>query len=245
MSYTLFISDIHLDARWPEITQAFKATLAGPARGADALYILGDLFEVWIGDDDLNPFHREILDALYEFTSSTNIPSYFMRGNRDFLVGKRFSKMTGLTLLPDPTIIDLYGTKTILLHGDTLCVHDYKYQNFRRKTHHPLFKPIAYAIPLWLRRKAANKMRAKSMDHFHVTDDALMDACPKEVERVMQHYDAELIIHGHTHRPKIHGTKRIVLGPWHEAAYLLYIERAKPPRLEMLPHSSAAAMTDH
>lgn len=236
MSYTLFISDIHLDARWPEITHAFIQTFAGPARQADAVYILGDLFETWIGDDDLNPFHQSIIDTLHEFTSSTQIPCYFMRGNRDFLVGKRFAKMTGLRLLPDPTIIDLYGTQTILLHGDTLCVHDYKYQNFRRKTHHPLFKPLAYAIPLWLRRKAAAKMRAKSMDHFHVTDDALMDACPDEVERVMQQHGVTQMIHGHTHRPNIHDNNRIVLGPWHDAAYLLYVEPAKPARMEVTPH---------
>ena len=130
MTYTLFISDIHLDSREISITQAFKDTLNGPARKADALYILGDLFEVWIGDDDLNPFHRDIIDALHEFTSSTHIPTYFMCGNRDFLIGKRFAKMTGVTILPDPTVVDLYGCKTILLHGDTLCVHDYKYQKF-------------------------------------------------------------------------------------------------------------------
>jgi UDP-2,3-diacylglucosamine hydrolase len=232
MTYTLFISDIHLDPREPKTTQAFKDTLSGPARKADALYILGDLFEVWIGDDDLNPFHLEIFNALHEFTSSTNIPTYFMSGNRDFLIGRRFAKMTGVKILSDPTVVDLYGKKTILLHGDTLCVNDYKYQNFRRKTHHPLFKPIAYAIPLFLRRKIAKKMRAKSFEHYHVTDDTLMDACPKEIERVMQEHKADLMIHGHTHRPKIHDNNRIVLGSWHKKSSLLYIAPDKDPVLE-------------
>lgn len=221
--YTLFISDLHLDPNAPSITKAFKQTLNGTAREADALYILGDLFEVWIGDDDLNDFNRYIIELLQEFTSSTKVPTYFMRGNRDFLIGKRFAKMSGVTLLPDPTIIDLYGKKTILLHGDTLCTLDYKYQQFRKKAHHPIFKPLAYAIPLSLRRKIAKKMRSKSMNHFHVTDEKLMDVCPLEVEKVMQTSQADLMIHGHTHRPKIHDNNRAVLGPWHKAAYLLYV----------------------
>lgn len=237
MSYTLFISDLHLDPRWPEITAAFKATLAGPARQADALYILGDLFEVWIGDDDLNSFNCDIIQTIHNFTTETGIPSYFMRGNRDFLIGKRFAKMTGLTLLTDPTVVDLYGQPTILLHGDTLCVHDHKYQSFRRKTHHPLFKPLAYALPLSLRRKAAQKMRAKSADHFHVTDDNLMDACKEEVQRVMQKYHVTQMIHGHTHRPKIHANNRLVLGAWHEAAYLLYISPDQAPKFDIIPHT--------
>ncbi len=221
--FTLFISDLHLDPNTPEITKAFEQILNGPARKAEALYILGDLFEVWIGDDDLNDFNRHIIELLRQFTSNSNVPTYFIRGNRDFLIGKRFAKMTGITLLPDPTIIDLYGKKTILLHGDTLCTRDYTYQQFRNKTHHPLFKPLAYAIPLTLRRKIAKKMRSKSMDHFHVTDENLMDVCPDEVEKVMQTSQVDLMIHGHTHRPKIHDNQRIVLGPWHNAAYLLYV----------------------
>lgn len=231
MSYTLFISDIHLDPREPNITQAFKDTLDGPAREADALYILGDLFEVWIGDDNLDAFNLEILSTLNDFTTSSQVPTYFMRGNRDFLVGRRFAKMTGITLLPDPTIIELYGQKVVLLHGDTLCINDYKYQNFRKKTHHPLFKPLAYTIPLALRRKIAAKMRSKSFDHYHATDDALMDACPKEVERVLHDSGADLMIHGHTHRPKIHDNNRIVLGAWHDKPYLLYISPDEKPRL--------------
>lgn len=221
--YTLFISDLHLEPGAPEITQALEQTLNGPAREADALYILGDLFEVWIGDDNLNDFNCHIIQLLQQFTSNSRVPTYFMRGNRDFLIGKRFAKMTGITLLPDPTIIDLYGKKTILLHGDTLCTNDIKYQQFRKKTHHPLFKPLAYAIPLTLRRKIAKKMRAKSMDHFHVTDENLMDACPDEVAKLMQQSHADLMIHGHTHRPKVHTDNRVVLGPWHDAAYLLYV----------------------
>ncbi len=223
MAYTLFLSDVHLDPREPRITEDFKATLKGPAQHADAVYILGDLFEVWLGDDDLNPFNCDIIETLHHFTSTTSIPTYFIHGNRDFLIGKRFARNTGVTLLPDPTVIDLYGERTLLVHGDTLCVHDYKYQQFRKKTHHPLFKPLAYAIPLSLRRRAANKMRSKSFEHYHVTENALMDACPQEVERMMQYYGAKRMIHGHTHRPKIHANRRIVLGSWHHQLSLLYI----------------------
>ncbi len=136
-----------------------------------------------------------------------------------------------MTILPDPFVVDLYGCKTILLHGDTLCVNDHKYQAFRKKTHHPFFKPLAYAIPLTWRRKIATKMRAKSFEHYHVTDDALMDACPNEVKRVMQKHGVDRMIHGHTHRPKIHETNRIVLGAWHQKASLLYIYPDKPPLL--------------
>lgn len=231
MSYTLFVSDIHLDLNQAAITEAFKKMLSGPACRADALYILGDLFEVWVGDDDLNPFHLDIINTLRQFTDTTNIPTYFMSGNRDFLIGKRFANMTGVNILPDPTVIDLYGCKTILLHGDTLCIHDHKYQRFRKITHHPLFKPLAYAIPLSLRQKAAAKMRAKSAEHYHATDDNLMDACPEEVQRVMAEHHAQRMIHGHTHKPKIHDNGRIVLGSWHKKASLLYVYPDKPPEL--------------
>lgn len=221
--FTLFISDLHLDPSAPEITRAFERTLHGPAREADALYILGDLFEVWVGDDDLNSFNRHVIELLQQFTSTSHVPTYFIHGNRDFLIGKRFAKLTGITILPESVAIDLYGKKTVLLHGDTLCTDDNKYQQFRKKTHHPLFKPCAYAIPLALRRKIAQKMRAKSMAHFQLTNKNLMDVSPEAVEKVMQSTQADFMIHGHTHRPKIHDHRRAVLGPWHKKAYLLYV----------------------
>ncbi len=223
MSYTLFISDIHLSPDEPHIAALFKKTLAGPALQAEALYILGDLFEVWIGDNDHSIFHQDIIDTLQHFTQTSKIPTYFMHGNRDFLIGKRFLKNTGMQLLQDPTVIDLYGKRVALLHGDTLCVLDKTYQRFRKKTHHPLFKLVAYALPLCVKRKAAEKMRQKSKQHQSHVADAWMDVCPNEVKKVLHDTQADLMIHGHTHRPAIHTAEnRVVLGSWHQEASILY-----------------------
>lgn len=229
---TLFISDLHLDPAQPDITAAFLTLLQGPALQAEALYILGDLFEVWIGDDDDTPFNHQIIAAIAAVTAQ-GIPTYFMRGNRDILVGKRFARETGMTLLSDPTVIDLYGTPTLLMHGDTLCTNDVKYQRYRQRSHHPLFKAIAYTIPLSLRRKIAKKMRAKSMDHYHVTDDTALDAVQMTIESAMQEYQVTQLIHGHTHRPNTHHftlnetpATRIVLGAWHDGPYVLYCTSA-------------------
>ncbi|PHQ78996.1 MAG: UDP-2,3-diacylglucosamine diphosphatase [Coxiella sp. (in: Bacteria)] len=232
MSTTLFISDIHLDASAPETAQAFKDTFSGPGRQADAVYILGDLFDAWIGDDDLTPFNRDIIKTLHDFTSTTHIPTYFIHGNRDFLIGKRFSKMTGVQILHELTVIDLYGTPTLLLHGDTLCINDVAYQKFRKKSRGPLFKLLNIVTPLWVRRKIANKLRQKSKEHFNsLTDKTISDVCLEEVDRVMQHYNVTQMIHGHTHRPCIHDNGRIVLGAWHHTASILYARDSAAPQL--------------
>ena len=235
MAYTLFISDLHLDPSEPAITQAFKDTLAGPAKQADALYILGDLFEAWIGDGDNSPFNRDIIAALHDFTENTKIPTYFMRGNRDFLIGNNFAKQTGITLLEDPTLITLYGKRVLLLHGDSLCTLDTHYQAFRKKREGLLFKFITHATPLFLRRKIAQKMRERSKQHQRNIADTIMDVSPREVERFFKEYNADIMIHGHTHKPAIHDNHRIVLGAWHETASMLYFYDDQAPKL----HSSS------
>ena len=231
MSYTLFISDLHLASNEPIITQAFKSLLSDQAQKADALYILGDFFETWIGDDDQCPFNLDIIRTLRHFIDTTKIPIYFMHGNRDFLIGKRFAKQAGILLLEDPTIITLYGKRILLLHGDSLCTLDAHYQAFRKKRSHPLFKIMTYMIPLSIRRKIAPKLREKSKQHQKNIDATIMDVSPHEVTRFFDEYQPDLMIHGHTHRPAIHDNHRIVLGAWHDKASMLFVYDDKPPEL--------------
>lgn len=231
MSYALFISDLHLSPKEPLVTQAFKEVLSGPAQKADTLYILGDFFETWIGDDDQSAFNLDIIKTLRHFTQTTKIPTYFMHGNRDFLIGERFAQQTGIILIPDPTLITLYGKRVLLLHGDSLCTLDTAYQAFRKKRSHPLFKMLVYLIPLSIRRKIANLLRQKSQQHQKTIDTSITDVCPQEVDIFFKRYRADMMIHGHTHRPAIHPNDRIVLGAWHEKASMLFIYDDKPPKL--------------
>lgn len=231
MAYTLFISDLHLDPSEPTITDAFKKVLSGPARQAEALYVLGDFFESWIGDDDRSLFNRDIIHSLRHFTETTKVPIYFMRGNRDFLIGQRFGKETGVILIQDPTVITLYGKRILLLHGDLLCTLDAAYQAFRKKRSRPIFKIITHATPLFIRRKIATLMREKSKQHQNKIDQLIMDVCPHEVDTFFKQYKADIMIHGHTHRPAIHSNHRIVLGAWHERASMLYFHDNKAPEL--------------
>ncbi len=158
---TLFISDLHLDESRPEIVDLFERFLETDARGAEALYILGDLFESWIGDDDDSPLAQRVARALRTLSDS-GVPVYFMRGNRDFVLGKDFARKAGMTILDDPTIIDLNGERALLMHGDTLCIDDVSYQKFRRIMHNRWFQRIALALPLSIRRRIAGTVaRAK------------------------------------------------------------------------------------
>jgi UDP-2,3-diacylglucosamine hydrolase len=191
--------------------------------GADALYILGDLFESWVGDDGLAlPFNARIAARLKE--AARAVPTYFMHGNRDFLVARRFAEETGVTLLQDPTIVDLYGTPTLLMHGDTLCTADTRYQAFRAQVRDPRWQQAVLARPLGeriamakgLRGESEGAKQGKSMEIMDVTVDAVLDAYRK--------HDASLLIHGHTHRPMRHvhevdGRERVrwVLPDWYES----------------------------
>lgn len=219
---TLFISDLHLEENQPKITQQFLQLLRNCDSSVDALYILGDLFEVWIGDDDDTPFHREIILALQSATQK-GLPIYFLYGNRDFLIGKQFLRETGCKLLSDEEKIILYGTPLLLMHGDTLCTLDTAYLKARKKGRNRFLQMFFLFLPLSLRRFIANKMREKSNQHKQSTTFEMMDVTQDAVENVMLKHNVNYLIHGHTHRSGIHEfsinqtlAKRIVLAAWHD-----------------------------
>lgn len=231
---TLFISDLHLDAQRPDITARFLDFLAHEARGADALYILGDLFETWIGDDDPDESKRQVIAGL-RASSDAGVPIGLIHGNRDFLIGRRFSRETGVRLLADGTVVTVHGRRVLLMHGDTLCTDDHAYQRLRRIVRNPLVRFTLRHLSLRQRLSLAQRMREGSKAHIASMDRAaplIMDVNPEEVCRTFQRYGVDCIVHGHTHRPAIHevalhdhgrnrrGT-RIVLGDWYEQGSVL------------------------
>lgn len=224
---TLFISDIHLSQGRPDMTAALVRFLAEDAPGADALYVLGDLFEFWIGDDDPNPLHREVADAFLAL-SQQGVPLYFIHGNRDFLLGRQFAKRAGMTLLGDPCVIELYGERVLLSHGDLLCTRDEGYQKFRRITQLKWLRWLFLRLPLSRRQAIAHKMRGQSqMENAHKSQ-IIMDVTPEAVDEMLRQHGCRLMIHGHTHRPAIHdftldgrAVRRIVLGDWFEQGSVL------------------------
>jgi len=233
----LLISDLHLSPERPAVTRAFFAFMREKARRADALYILGDLFESWIGDDDPAPLAREVIGELKRLSDSgTHL--YFMHGNRDFMIGRRFARQTGCTLLPQPHVAELGGQKMLLLHGDTLCTEDAAYQKFRRISRNPLIKFVMRHLPLKKRQQIAADWRRKSMAANANKSDNIMDVTHAEVERVMEEFGVSLMIHGHTHRPARHalpGGERLVLGDWHEQGWYIRVERDQGPELISFP----------
>ncbi len=222
MSPIVFISDLHLEEKNPYLADVFKKFLIDCTKNASALYILGDFFEAWIGDDDLTRFNRMIIDALFRATQK-GLPIYFMHGNRDFLIGKKFLRMTGCQLLPDEFVTSIFGVPTLLMHGDTLCREDVKYLRFRKKTRNWLFKTFIQLQSLKKRRLIAERYRAGSKKHMQNAPTYIMDVTPSEIERVMNKHHVLHMIHGHTHRKAVHHLKlngqdatRTVLGAWHE-----------------------------
>ncbi|MGE5625627.1 MAG: UDP-2,3-diacylglucosamine diphosphatase [Bacillota bacterium] len=219
---TLFISDLHLDASRPEITELFLTFLRDEAARAAQLYILGDFFEAWIGDDDDDPHHARIMDGLKALTVK-GVPVSLMHGNRDFLMGEAFLRRTGAKLLPDPTVIPLGGRPTLLMHGDTLCTDDKEYQMVRRMLRDPAWQKDYLAKPLSERRAIAAHAREQSKKHTALQADYIMDVNQQAVEEAMHKHGVARLIHGHTHRPAVHRFKsggqdmeRIVLGDWYE-----------------------------
>lgn len=224
INYTLFIADLHLQESQLEKTNAFLKFLTTIALKADALYILGDFFEVWIGDDDESPYNEKIKAAL----KACKIPIYFMSGNRDFLISKKFAQDTGCKLLEDPTKIDLYGIPTLLTHGDLLCSKDIGYMRYRKFVHNPKYNKLFLLFPLKLRKYIANFLRAKSIKAHALKSSIEKDVVPETVIKLMQQYQVTQIIHGHTHIPGIHDIKtgkRISLPPWHNSANALIYEQ--------------------
>ncbi|HHA1920572.1 TPA: UDP-2,3-diacylglucosamine diphosphatase [Enterobacter ludwigii] len=226
---TLFIADLHLQTEEPAITAGFLRFLRGEAKSADALYILGDLFEAWIGDDDPNPLHREMAAAINALVDS-GVPCFFIHGNRDFLLGKRYARESGMTLLPEEQVLDLYGRKVLIMHGDTLCTDDTGYQAFRAKVHTPWIQKLFLALPLFIRKRIAARMRADSKAANSGKSMAIMDVNPQALVRVMEKHRVQWLIHGHTHRPDVHtltangeAAHRVVLGAWHSEGSMVSV----------------------
>jgi UDP-2,3-diacylglucosamine hydrolase len=238
---TLFISDLHLDPARPAITGLLLNFLEQPARQAEALYILGDLFEAWIGDDDAAEPGQTVAAALRTLTDS-GVPAYFLHGNRDFLLGARFAAASGIQLLPESVIIQLAGNPVLLLHGDTLCIDDVEYQAFRAQVRHPAWQAQILALPLAQRRALAGQLRETSRQAAQQKAADITDVNPAEVERVMRAQGVQHLIHGHTHRPAIHEwlldgqpALRAVLGDWQEQQGSVLRCDADGWRLEPLP----------
>ncbi len=224
---TLFVSDLHLDATRPAVTRTFLEFLQREAVNAQALYILGDLFEAWIGDDDDGVPGSQVATALRALTAG-GIPAYFMHGNRDFLVGKRFAQRAGIQLLPEARVIDLYGTPTLIMHGDTLCSDDIPYQALRSQVRAPQWQAQILALPLDQRREMATKLRLDSQQAVQQKPEDIMDVNQETVHGTMRTHHVSRLIHGHTHRPAIHDfaldgrpAQRIVLGAWYRQGSVL------------------------
>jgi len=234
---TLFISDVHLSSERPAKLDLFRRLIEGPAREAEALYILGDLFEVWLGDDDTTPPYPEVLTLLGGLSES-GVPLYVMHGNRDVLLGEGFAEQTGCVLIPDPTEIDLYGESTLLMHGDTLCTRDLEYQAFRRIAHDPQWQRQFLDRPLGERAAIGQQLRMDSKKATGQKDSAIMDVTPEAVEEEMARYNVLRLIHGHTHRPAVHEinvagrpARRTVLGDWYVRDSVLVCEPDDRQRL--------------
>ncbi len=219
-----FASDLHLDPSTPRIAERFQRVLAGPVRGARALFLLGDIFEAWLGDDDPEPAHREAIAAIARVADAGTLV-YVMRGNRDFMLGERFCREAGAILLEDPAILEVAGTRLLLSHGDGLCVDDRAYQKLRALVRDPGLRARFARLPLDARRRLAMEARAGSREHLANASDYITDVNEAAVESVFRDSGAALMIHGHTHRPGVHrgeacgvARTRVVLGAWHDAA---------------------------
>ena len=219
---TLFISDLHLDAAEPAAGDQFVAFLNERAVTADALYILGDLFETWVGDDDDEPYRDRICAALAAVTGQ-GLPCYVMHGNRDFLYRCGFELRTGARLIDDPVVIEMYGEQALLTHGDALCTSDHSYQRLRVLVRNPRLQRRFLNLPLPVRRGLADRARHGSQQHTQRTAYEIMDVDQPAVTAAMRSSGVRTLIHGHTHRPAVHefeldghSARRIVLGSWHD-----------------------------
>ena len=230
MQKTYFIADLHLSENRPHLLALFRQFMQEQAPEAEKLYILGDLFDFWIGDDEQSDLISEVQQLIRHLTEQ-GVPCYFQHGNRDFLIGKKFANACGLTLLPTYQVIDLYGTPTLLCHGDTLCVDDVKYQHYRKKVHQKWRQWLFLHLPLKVRLKIAEKIRAKSRQDKQLKSTEIMDVNATFVQQMFAQFHVTQMIHGHTHRQKHHEIPphfhRIVLGDWGETSSLL----------EVTPHS--------
>lgn len=230
----LFISDLHLHESRPDLTEAFLHFIESDAVHAETLYILGDFFDVWLGDDHETPFNSRIITALAQLPAR----KFLMHGNRDFLLGDDFCLATGAALLTDPTVIDLYGRPALLMHGDSLCTRDEEYMAVRQVLRDETFQQEFLQKPIEERAAFAAEARDKSREHTRETAEDIMDVTPSEVIKALDHHGVDLLIHGHTHRPDVHdisrgngeSATRIVLGDWDTQGWVL---RVTPEQMEL------------
>ena len=220
--HTLFVSDLHLDASRPAQVQEFVHFLKNEAHHAQALYILGDLFEFWIGDDDPAEGLDEIIEALRQLTAQ-GVAVKFLHGNRDFLLGADFARRTGIEILPARLVIDLHGTPTLIEHGDLLCTDDVAYQRYRRRIRHPATLALLGRLPRSWRLRMGRRLRRVSAEAVAEKPPDIMDVNQGTVRQVMRSEGVYAMVHGHTHRPAVHRFKvdeidavRVVLGDWYE-----------------------------
>lgn len=237
---TLFISDLHLEAGQPAIGEQFVSFLANDARQAEALYILGDLFDAWLGDDDPNPYFGEMKSAMRDL-ADTGVPTFFMHGNRDFMIGEQFAAETGVTILSDPVVVTLYGQNVVLSHGDALCTDDVHYQKIRAMTRDPDWQSMMRAKPLQERIALAAEARKESVARGASLSDEIMDVNQDAVAATLREHGVDIMLHGHTHRPAIHEidlgdrtATRIVLGDWYEQGSVVRWDE-NGPRLDTMP----------
>ena len=239
---TLFVSDLHLEAERPDIGNQFVQFLKTDAMEADDLYILGDLFEAWVGDDDPNAHYAKIKMAIRNVVDK-GIPVYFMHGNRDFMIGRQFANDTGVEILKDPYPISMYGQKALLSHGDAMCLDDVQYQRVRAMVRNPDWQASMLAKPLKERLRIAEDARRQSLERTQNLSMNIMDVNPDEVTRVIKEYGVDVLVHGHTHRPDVHTVnlgnrkaKRIVLGDWYQQGSVLRWN-LQGPKLQKMPRS--------
>jgi UDP-2,3-diacylglucosamine hydrolase len=229
----LFVSDVHLDTASPQAVEQFLDFLQTQARRSEALYILGDLFETWIGDDDPDPAKERVRKGLRALTEG-GVACFFLHGNRDFLIGRDFCRGTGCRLLPDPIVAELDGERVLITHGDALCTDDHPYQELRSIVRTPQWQRKFLSLPLMDREKLANSARAGSKQHTSNTTYRIMDVNPDAVTAAFRAAGVRRIIHGHTHRPAVHDlslegepAQRIVLGAWYEQGSYLWYENGR------------------
>ena len=241
MNATLFISDLHLCPTRPAINQAFFDFLRGAAAQAEALYILGDLFEYWAGDDDTDPFNAAVLAALRELADSS-VPLYLMHGNRDFLIGAGFAAACRGMLLPDPTLVNLYGQPTLLMHGDTLCTDDVRYLEFRSKVRGSAWQHEFLAQSIDKRRQIIAGLRNENAEEKKVKSEEIMDATQTGIEAALRAHGYPRLIHGHTHRPArhVHGVdgrdcERWVLADWYDSGSYLACDACGCHAVQLAP----------
>ena len=221
-----FISDIHLSEDTPHLTNAFKTFLNESKETCTHLFILGDLFEIWVGDDDDDPFNQEIKKVLADFTSN-GPETFFMHGNRDFLVSENFAKETGVTILPDPYTLEINNQKVILSHGDFLCTDDKDYIDFRNQVRDKDWQNNFLKKTINKRKQIAATLRADSKEATSKKSNKITDVNNQSVKNFINEHQPDLFIHGHTHRPNIHDVgsyKRIVLGDWGDYGWVLNID---------------------